>query len=53
MVRIPTSALVFREDGMQVAVLGPSDRVELRHVTLGRISGGRRGPERASPRMTA
>jgi RND family efflux transporter MFP subunit len=39
MVRIPTSALVFRQDGMQVAVLGTGDRVELRPVTLGRNLG--------------
>jgi RND family efflux transporter MFP subunit len=39
MVRIPTSALVFRQDGMQVAVLGSGDRVELRPVTLGRNLG--------------
>ena len=28
-VRIPTSALVFREDGLQVATVGPGDEVEL------------------------
>jgi RND family efflux transporter MFP subunit len=39
MVRIPTSALVFREAGMQVAVVGPGDRVELRTVKLGRNLG--------------
>ena len=39
MVRIPTSALVFRQDGMQVAVLGQGSRVELRPVTLGRNLG--------------
>ena len=39
MVRIPTSALVFRQEGMQVAVLGSGDRIELRPVTLGRNLG--------------
>lgn len=38
-VRIPTSALLFREDGIQVAVLGPGGRVQLRAVTLGRNLG--------------
>jgi RND family efflux transporter MFP subunit len=38
-VRIPASALVFRQDGMQVAVLGLGDHVELRPVTLGRNLG--------------
>ena len=39
MVRIPTSALVFRQDGMQVAVVGAQDQVELRSVKLGRNLG--------------
>ncbi len=39
MVRIPTSALVFREQGMQVAILGKGERVELRPVKLGRNLG--------------
>jgi RND family efflux transporter MFP subunit len=38
-VRIPTSALVFREQGIQVAILGKDDRVELRPVKLGRNLG--------------
>jgi len=38
-VRIPTSALVFREDGLQVATVGPGDKVELKAVTLGRNLG--------------
>ena len=38
-VRIPTSALIFREDGLQVATLGPADKVELKGVTLGRNLG--------------
>jgi RND family efflux transporter MFP subunit len=38
-VRIPTSALVFRAQGMQVAILGKDDRVELRPVKLGRNLG--------------
>jgi len=38
-IRIPTSALIFREDGMQVAILGPDNKVELKSVTLGRNLG--------------
>jgi RND family efflux transporter MFP subunit len=38
-VRIPTSALIFREQGMEVAMLGPDDKVELKPITLGRNLG--------------
>jgi len=38
-VRIPTSALLFREQGLQVATLGPGDKIELKSVTLGRNLG--------------
>ena len=38
-VRIPTSALVFRERGMEVAILGPGDKIELKPITLGRNLG--------------
>jgi RND family efflux transporter MFP subunit len=38
-VRIPTSALVFRERGMEVAMLAPGDTVELKPITLGRNLG--------------
>jgi RND family efflux transporter MFP subunit len=38
-VRIPTSALVFREQGIQVAILCKDNRVELRPVKLGRNLG--------------
>ena len=34
--RIPSSALVFRQHGLQVAIVGPDDKIALRHVTLGR-----------------
>ncbi len=37
--RIPTSALIFREAGIEVAVVGPADRARLRSVTLGRNLG--------------
>jgi RND family efflux transporter MFP subunit len=37
--RIPTSALVFRKQGLQVARLGPGDKIELKSVTLGRNLG--------------
>jgi RND family efflux transporter MFP subunit len=38
-IRIPTSALIFRENGVQVAVLGAGNKVELRTVKLGRNLG--------------
>lgn len=37
--RIPTSTLIFREDGAQLAILGPGNKVKLRAVTLGRNLG--------------
>jgi RND family efflux transporter MFP subunit len=38
-VHIPTSALVFRERGMEVATVGPNDKIELKPVTIGRNLG--------------
>ncbi len=38
-VRIPTSALVFRERGMEVAVVGPGDTIELKPIQIGRNLG--------------
>ena len=38
-VRIPTSALLFRENGLQVATIGPDNKIELKPVTLGRNLG--------------
>jgi len=38
-VRIPTSAMVFRERGMEVAVVSPSDKIELKPITIGRNLG--------------
>jgi RND family efflux transporter MFP subunit len=38
-VMVPTSALLFRERGLEVAVVGPDDKVELRRVTPGRNLG--------------
>jgi RND family efflux transporter MFP subunit len=38
-VRIPTSALVFREHGMEVATVGTENKIELKPVTLGRNLG--------------
>jgi RND family efflux transporter MFP subunit len=38
-VRVPTSALIFRERGMEVALVGPNDKVELKPITLGRNLG--------------
>ena len=37
--RLPTSALLFREHGLQVATVGPDDKVELKPVVLGRNLG--------------
>lgn len=34
-VRIPTSALIFQEHGLQVAVVGANDRIELRKIDVG------------------
>lgn len=39
MVLLPTSALLFREEGLQVAVVGTDSKVELKKVTLGRNLG--------------
>jgi RND family efflux transporter MFP subunit len=39
MVRIPASALIFRQDGMQVALVGPGNRIALRAVKLGKNLG--------------
>ncbi len=38
-VRIPTSALIFRERGTEVAVVGAGDKIELKPITLGRNLG--------------
>jgi RND family efflux transporter MFP subunit len=38
-VRIPTSALVFRERGMEVALIGSDDTIELKPIKLGRNLG--------------
>jgi RND family efflux transporter MFP subunit len=37
--RLPSSALLFRQSGMEAAVVGPDNRVHLRHVTIGRDLG--------------
>jgi RND family efflux transporter MFP subunit len=39
-VTIPSSTLVFRAAGTQVAMVGPGDRIQLQPVTLGRDLGG-------------
>ena len=39
MLKIPTSALIFRENGPQLAILGPGNKVELRSIKLGRNLG--------------
>lgn len=38
-IRAPASALMFRDSGMSVAVLGPDDRVRIKPVTIGRDLG--------------
>jgi RND family efflux transporter MFP subunit len=38
-VQLPTSALLFRENGLKVATLGPDDKIELKTITLGRNLG--------------
>jgi RND family efflux transporter MFP subunit len=38
-VRIPTSALVFREHGMEVATIGADDKIELKPIKIGRNLG--------------
>jgi RND family efflux transporter MFP subunit len=37
--RIPTSALVFRQDGLEVATVGPGDKALLKSITPGRDLG--------------
>ena len=37
--RIPTSALIFRERGTEVATIAPDDTIELKPITLGRNLG--------------
>jgi RND family efflux transporter MFP subunit len=37
--RLPTSALLFREDGLKVATVGADDKVVLKPVTIGRDLG--------------
>ena len=38
-VRLPTSALIFRENGLEVATIGPDNKIELKPITLGRNLG--------------
>ena len=38
-VTIPQNAMLFRTEGAQVAVVGPDNKVELRHITIGRDFG--------------
>jgi RND family efflux transporter MFP subunit len=38
-VQVPTSALIFREHGMEVATIGAGDKIELKPITLGRNLG--------------
>jgi RND family efflux transporter MFP subunit len=36
---VPTSALIFRQNGLEVAVIGQEDRIELKKVSIGRNLG--------------
>ncbi|OYV49758.1 MAG: efflux transporter periplasmic adaptor subunit, partial [Burkholderiales bacterium 21-58-4] len=36
---IPASTLLFRKEGLQVATVGPEDRVVLKHIVIGRDLG--------------
>jgi len=38
-VTIPQNAMLFRREGPQVAVVGPDNKVELRHISIGRDYG--------------
>ena len=38
-IRVPSSALMFNDKGMAVAVVGPNGRAEIRPVTIGRDFG--------------
>ena len=38
-VRVPTSVLIFREHGMEVATVGPDNKIVLKPITLGRNLG--------------
>jgi RND family efflux transporter MFP subunit len=38
-VQVPTSALVFRERGMEAATIGPDNKVDFKPITLGRNLG--------------
>jgi len=38
---IPTSALIFRSDGLEVAVIGQDDRIVLKKITIARNLGSR------------
>ncbi len=37
--RLPTSSLLFRQNGLEVATVGPQDKVVLKHVEVGRDLG--------------
>lgn len=38
-VTVPQNAMLFRREGAQVAVVGPDDKVQLRHINIGRDYG--------------
>jgi membrane fusion protein, multidrug efflux system len=38
-VTVPVNAMLFRQEGPQVAVVGPDNKVQLRHISIGRDYG--------------
>ena len=38
-IRLPVNTLIFRAEGLQVAVLGPDDKAQMRKITMGRDFG--------------
>jgi membrane fusion protein, multidrug efflux system len=38
-VTVPVNAMLFRQDGAQVAIVGADNKVQLRHITIGRDYG--------------
>jgi len=38
-VTVPVNAMLFRQEGAQLAVVGPDNKVELRPITIGRDYG--------------
>ena len=41
MLTVPSSALIFRAGGAQLAMVGPDHRIQLKNITIGRNLGAR------------